>query len=147
MGRSTSLNQPAAMRNMPAPPPGLSLAGRDLWNRTLAAKPAAEWSPADCTLLALYVRCALDVQRLDVEIAEAGETTPGRNGTPTVSPLVQVRARREATLLTTAKRLRLTPCSRYTAKDVGRLHKHATKASKAADTLESDDLLAGGPMQ
>jgi phage terminase small subunit len=148
MGRSTNLNKPNAMQGMPEPPADLSEEGHALWATTLAARPAAEWTAADCTLVALYVRCALDVQRLDKQIEQRGELVRNAAGTPIVSPLVTLRARREATLMTLAKRLRLTPCSRYTAKDVGRLHGHARKAQSAAAALDSDDLLAkGGRLQ
>jgi phage terminase small subunit len=109
-----------------------------LWATSISARPTAEWTPADCTLLRLYVCAALDVRRLDQQIAKYGEVVDGK-----INPLVRVRASREALVLATAKRLRLSPCSRYTAKDVGRLHRHASKARTAAATLDEDDLLAG----
>lgn len=137
MGQPTKLDKPDAMQNAPAAPAHLSTEGRALWKQTLLARPTVEWSPADVTLVSLYVSAALDVRRLDKEIAKSGEVLDGR-----VSPLVRIRSAREAVLLSTAKRLRLTPCSRYTAKDVGRLHRHANKASAAAALLEDDDLLA-----
>lgn len=147
MGRSTSLNKPAAMRGMPEPPAGMSRAGRELWARTLTVRPAAEWHAADAQLLALYIRAAEDVERLDRQIDKEGEVVLAGNGTPLVSPLVTLRGRREAVMLAVAKRLRLTPCSRYSAKDVGRLARHAQRAQVASDLLDGDDLLAGGRMQ
>lgn len=138
MPRQTDLNKPQAMRNAPLPPPYLQANAKALWRETITARPAAEWCAADCTLLALYVGAALDVRRLNEQIARDGEVIEGR-----ISPLVQVRAGRENLLLAVAKKLKLTPCSRYTAKDVGRLHRHAGKALQANEVLDSDDLLAG----
>lgn len=137
MGRTTHLNKPSAMLNAPRPPDDLPLIGKALWEQTIGARPASEWNSADVTLMLLYVNAALDVRRLDKEIATQGEVIDGR-----INPLVTVRAGREALLLATAAKLRLAPSSRYTARRVGELHRHAIKASKAAATIEDDDLLA-----
>lgn len=137
MGRTTELTRPQAMRNAPQAPSDLPAEGRTLWQQTIGARPASEWNACDAALLALYVGAVLDVRRLDREIAKTGEVVDGR-----ISPLVRIRAAREALLLAVAKKLRLTPCSRYTAKDVGRLDRHARKASAAAAVLDEDDLLA-----
>ena len=138
MGRSTNLDKPDAMRNAPEAPADLSPAERALWKTSLSARPASEWSPADCTLLALYVRAACDVRRQDAEIAKVGEVVDGK-----INPLVRIRSARESVVLAVAKKLRLTPCSRWTAKRVGELHRHANKASATAAVLDEDDLLAG----
>jgi phage terminase small subunit len=137
MGRTTTLNRPGAMLNAPPPPDDLSAEGKLLWKQTLGARPSAEWNRCDTTLLGLYVGAALDVRRLDREIAAQGEVVSGR-----INPLVHVRASRETLLLSVAKKLRLTPCSRYTARRVGELHRHASKAASAATALDDDDLLA-----
>lgn len=137
MGRTTTLNRPDAMLNAPPPPGHLSAEGKLLWKQTLGARPSAEWNASDVTLLELYVGAVLDVRRLDREIGQQGEVVNGR-----INPLVTVRSGREALLLSTAKKLRLTPCSRYTARRVGELHRHASKAANAAAALDDDDLLA-----
>lgn len=143
MPRTSALSAPDALDNMPAPPADLPAAGRELWEHTLRLRPAATWTQADCVLLALYVRAVLDVQRLDRQIASDGEVTTSPNGMPMVHPLVQVRARREKTLLDAANRLRLAPSSRYTARRVAELSRHASKAARASAAIEADDLLAG----
>ncbi len=138
MPRNTNLNKAAQALHLPEPPATLSPAERRLWKTSVSARPADTWSPVDKTLLALFVRAATDVERLTVEIGRHGEIADGR-----VSPRVLVRAAREKLVLDVAKRLRLTPCSRYTAARVGELHRHATKAREAASNYEADtDLLA-----
>jgi len=142
MGRQTALNKPGAMLNGPRPPAGMSAAGVKLWESTLTCKPAAEWTPADAVLLNVYVAAVLDVERLTAEITQHGELMRGANGVPVLSPLVALRQRRETVLMMAAKRLRLTPCSRYTARRVGELARHAVKARTAAAALDDDELLA-----
>lgn len=137
MGRQTLLNRPDAILNAPPPPVYLDTEGRLLWKQTLGARPSAEWNASDVTLVELYVGAALDVRRLNQEIAAQGEVIDGR-----INPLVTVRNGREDMLLKTAKKLRLTPCSRYSARRVGKLHRHASKAATAAAVLDDDDLLA-----
>jgi phage terminase small subunit len=139
MPRQTHLNKPAEALHLPAPPPGMCAAGRALWKATLACRPASEWSSADCGLLEVYVRAMLDVQRLDREIAQRGEIVSTPAGAVAVSPLVHVRSARERTLFAAVQRLRLAPSSRYTARRVGELSRHASKAHRAASALDADD--------
>lgn len=142
MPRTTNLSKPGAMLGAPEPPTDMSPAGRRLWKQTLAVRPAAEWSAADAVLLTLYVRAVLDVERLNGEIAEQGEVLSSPTGAQVVSPLVLVRARRESTLLDCSNRLRLAPSSRYTARRVGELARHAGRAQRAGAAIDADDLLA-----
>lgn len=137
MGRPTKLNRAEQALHLPAPPADLPAEAKALWKTSVAARPASEWSPADQTLLALYVHAAIDVRRMNSLIEREGEVVDGR-----INPRVQVRAYRERLLLDVAKRLRLTPCSRYTAQRVGELHQHATRAREVAAALDSGDLLA-----
>lgn len=143
MGQSTKLNKPGAMRDPPQPPSNMSLEGQRVWRDTLAVRPASEWSIADTVLLGMYVQAVLDVARLNADIERFGDISNTKSGLVVVSPLVLVRAKRERTLLDCASRLRITPSARYTARRVGELARHASKALAAEQTAEADDLLAG----
>ncbi len=136
MPRTTELSKPQALLGQPQPPADLSIAGKSMWRLIVASRPAVAWTQADAMLIAMYVRAALDVQRLDAEITMHGEVEDGK-----VSPRVKLRAMREQVLLTLAHRLKLSPSARYTAKDAGRLHGHAKRAGAALSTLDDDDEL------
>lgn len=98
-----------------APPSGLSVGARSVWEATAASVSADHFRPSDAPLLRSYCEASALADKAAAELEKGGAVVDGK-----ISPWLAVHEKATRTQNTTALRLRLCPSARTDPKTTGR---------------------------
>lgn len=137
----------AAIAGPIQPPAHIHLRERDMpfWKAIVEARSADTWNPADLALAANLARCQADIDRLQIEIDEEGDTLANKKGTPVVNPkhaLMETFSRR-AVALSRAIHVHA-EATQGRSRDAGNKLKTQMAAKDAVDNLRADEDLIPG---
>jgi phage terminase small subunit len=131
-------------------PPELEPHLKHYWLELVNSFPKDHFQISDISLMRMYCRCAYDIDRTTLMIAEEGEVVVGARGNPMVNPRVKVRSDAQSTMMGLATKFRNQPASRTNTENHQNRQGKATAAGAAAEAIgeeaDGDGLLAGSRM-